>query len=508
MDLTSKIVNTLQTATAQGIDPALSRLGKKLLGGVDTTKLQPLSRDIIEIRGVAQKAVGAVSSPYSKTGILDKAKEEAARLLAENPLLKDFYASIEGFSFDSLTPLMIKRDLANQSFMNGLAIDLSTVTLKEGTEEVQNLANVIARRNSYLQKPSVAQFQAATSGTGVKYSDRTKGIKSTFDKLNSKIKAGVEISSFDKANALIADGIGTRAVFQSLGADEALSALQKGGISKDEIEILKGLWAKSTTEGFDEASMTLLRKANGALATAQTQKIVDRLSGALENNEIVMTELHNYVGKDGISYFTDSQIGQIYSAWQKSDHARAGGTFSVVSDINPASKTAQSLGFDADYLKKIASKSKKASGYTTCQANFKYASGALGEGQFRGSEVEKFAEYEHFPYDIRKGKTTVSEKIWQLSAEGKVAVADELREYEALVRDIAKNDVLYTKYNQYLNDVYNYLRKKELGILDIPGVKIEEPRLQIEGLSPHQNELLSKECLEKLSKGEFYTFRN
>ncbi len=493
----------------QKVDPNLaSKLGAKLLSGVDTSKLQPLGRDMLEIRGVAQKAAGVVSSPYSKTGVLEAAREEASRLLAENPLLKDFYSSIGGLSPDSITPLMIKRDLSNQSFMRGLALDLSSVTLKEGTEEVQNLANVIARRNSYLQKPSVAQFEAATSGTDVHYMDRTKGIKSTFDKLNAKIKAGVEISSFDKANSLIADGVGTRAVFPSLTGEEAVSVLQKGGISEEDIQSLKILWSKSHPEGLDEGAKALLAKANTLLATAQTQKMADRLALALENNEIIMTELHNYAGKGGIAYFSDSQIGQIYSAWQKSDYAKAGGTFSVVSDIDPVSKTAEELGFDAEFLQKIASKSKKASGYTACQTNFKYNSGALGEGQFRGSEVQKFAEYEHFPYDIRKGKTTVSEKIWQLTADGKVAVADELREYEALVREISRDDSMYSKYNEYLSDVYNYLRKKELGILDIPGIKIEEPRLQIEGLSPRQNELLSKECLEKISRGEYYTFKN
>ncbi len=507
MDISTKILNTLSNAAAQKIDPlAAMRSAGKLLSGVNTSKLQPLSRDMLEIRGVAQKAA-VVSSPYSKTGVLEAAKEEVSRLLDENPLLKKFYSSMPGFVPEALTPLAIKRDLANESFMKGLSIDFST-PLKEGTEEVQNLANVIARRNSYLQKSSVMEFEAATSGTGVQYSDRTKGIKSTFDKLNSKLKSGTEIVSFDRANSLIADGVGTRAIFESLDAKDALSALQKGGIGEDEIQTLKVLWSKTSTEGLDEASAALLKRANGILATAQTQKMTDRLALALENNEITMSELHNYVGKDGIAYFSDEQIGQIFAAWQKSDYALSGGSFSIVSDIDPMSKTAQALGFDAEYLQKIAKKSKKASGYTACQANFKYSSGALGEGQFRGTEVQKFAEYEHFPYDIRKGKTTVSEKIWQLTTEGKVAVADELREYEALVSEISKDDTLYSKYNQYLSDVYNYLRKKELGILDIEGVKIEEPKLQIEGLSPRQIELLSKECLEKLSKGEFYTFKN
>lgn len=507
MDISSKIINTLQTAAAQSVETgAASRFAKKLLPGVNLSKLQPLSADLLDIRRTAQ-AVNSVSSPYSRAGILDAVKKETAELLAVHPKLRDFYFSMSGFSLDTITPALIKRDLANESFMKGLEIDFQT-PLKYGTEEVQNLANVIAKRNTYLQKPAVAQFMAATEGTGVKYSDRTKGVKSTFDKLNSKIKSGTLISSFDEANSLIADGVGTRAILKSLTPEDAIMALKKGGITDDELETLKLLWAKSTTEGLDEASLKLLKKANTALATAQTQQFTDRLAFALENNEITMSEIHNYAGKNGIAYFSDEQLEQIYSAWQKSAYAKAGGTFTVVSDIDPVSKTAQSLGFDADYLQKISEKSKKASGYTTCQANFVYNSGALGEGQFRGAEVERFAEYEHFPYDIRKGKTTVLEKIMQLDTEGKVAVADELREYEALVKEIAADETKYAKYNEYLSDVYNYLRKKELGILDIEGVAAAEPKLQIEGLTEHQLEVLSKECLEKISKGDFYTFKN
>jgi len=509
LDISSKIVNTLQNAAAQSIEPAVSRFGKKLLGNVNTANLEPLSRDVLELRHVAQKAASLpVSGIYSKTGLLEAAKAEVARLLDENPKLKEFYASIQGFSLDTMTPSLVKKDLSNRSFMKGLEVEFPAVALNAGSEEVQNLANVISKRNSYLQGPSVAQFKAATSGTDVKYADRTKGIKPTFDKLNAKIKSGIQFSSFDHANSMIADGVGTRAVFQPLTADEAVSVLQKNGIKSDEIELLKSLWAKNKIEGLDESSAALLKRANTLLATAQTQKMADRIALALENNEIVMTEIHNYVGKDGIAYFSDTQLGQIYAAWQKSDYAKSGGTFVIVSDIDPSSKIAQSLGFDADYLKEISEKSRKVSGYTACQANFKYNSGAFGEGQFRGSEVEKFAEYEHFPYDIRKGKTTVQERIWQLTTEGKVAVADELMEYNMLVKELSKDDVAYAKYNQYLSDTYNYLRKKELGILDIEGVNLEEPKLQIEGLSPHQIELLSKECLGKISAGEYYKFQN
>ena len=52
----------------------------------------------------------------------------------------------------------------------------------------------------------------------------------------------------------------------------------------------------------DEAA--LLNKANGLLAQAQTQGFVDRLAKAIQNNEISMTEINNYAGRDGIAYFS------------------------------------------------------------------------------------------------------------------------------------------------------------------------------------------------------------
>ena len=120
--------------------------------------------------------------------------------------------------------------------------------------------------------------------------------------------------------------------------------------------------------------------------------------------------------------------------------------------------------------------------------------------------MQKFAEYEHFPYDITKEKNTVTEKIMGLIKDGKMDVAEQLDEYQTMVLKI-KDMGLYDQYNDYLRQTYNYLRKKELGILNIAG-DIEEPVLNLPGLSPYQNELLSKECLESLSNKEFYTFVN
>ncbi len=234
---------------------------------------------------------------------------------------------------------------------------------------------------------------------------------------------------------------------------------------------------------------------------------MDRLAKAIQNNEISMTEINNYAGRDGIAYFSESQIKQLHDAWLESIDAQNGYEFKVVTKITKDGNLARALGFDNEQVAQISKESAKKSGYTACQTNFKYSNSALGEGQFRGAEVQKFAEYEHFPYDIKKGKNTVTEKIMELASSGKIDVAEQLDEYQTLVRIIAQDDSLYSKYNDYLRQTYNYLRKKELGILDIADA-VEEPVLNLPGLTAYQNELLSKECLESLSNKEAYTFVN
>lgn len=404
---------------------------------------------------------------------------------------------------DSISPESSVSGAARASLFNDADIDFSK-PIKPDSKEASKIAEIISKQNEALKSAAVKEFEDATAGSSVQYSSRAKGFESTLNKLNSKLKDGAVITSLDDAYNLIADGVGTRALFKNLTGDEALLALKNAGISDSEIDILKSIWSKNRYDGLDEASLSLLARANRVLSEAQTGDFVSRLSKAIENNEISITEINNYAGDSGIAYFTDDQILQIYKAWEKSAQD---GDFSIVTKTAKDSKLAQELGFDPDYIEEISKKSAKASGYTACQSNFKYSNGALGEGQFRGAEIDSFAEYEHFPYDIKKGKTTVQKKIDELILAGKNDVADELSEYQDLVRVLAKDKDKYARYNAYLSDFYNYLRKKELGILDITGQTLE-PKLQIDGLSPHQIELLSKECLESLSKKEFYTFKN
>lgn len=433
--------------------------------------------------------------------------DDVRNKINSNPAIKAFYSSLDETTFSNLTSEQIARDLKDVAFMKALSADFSK-GVKPGSDEAKALAKIISKRNTYLEMGAVSQFKSATSGTNVTYYDRSKSLISTLNKLDDKVSK-INITSFDEANELIADGIGTRAVFNSLNKTDALKALENGGISPHELKALKNIWQNVEYKNLSETQRTLLSRANNILAEAQTQDFIDRLSLALRNNEISMTEINNYAGEGGIAYFSERQIKQIRDAWLESADAQNGCEFKIVTNLTPDGELASDLGFSREYIEKINAKSYRLSGYTTCQSNFKYKNGALGEGQFRGAEIQQFAEYEHFPYDIKKQKDSVAQKILRLQNTGKTEVANQLIEYRELVKTIAKDKKQYGKYNDYLREVYNFLRKKELGIFEILGIKNpKEPVLNIQGLTPYQNELLSKKCLESLSKEQLYIFSN
>ncbi len=462
----------------------------------------------LKVLGYLTAAVGFAALVYKGVPILND-KIFIKNIQNIDPRLKEFYLSLDKTAQRHITKSRIAADLNDTLFLKGLSLDYVNTKFEAGSEEVRSIASVISKKNSYMQEGTVSQFKKVLGGGNEVFSDRVKRLNSTFDKLNNKLKDGKTINSFAEANKLIDDGVGTRAVFKSLTGDEALDALKKSGISDDEITILKSLWAKDTISGLDEAQAKLLVKANNILAETQSQGFVDKLCRALSNNEISMTKLENYAGEDGIAYFSEKQIRQIYEAWEKSLDAKNGATFDIVTKLEPDSVFVKKLGFSENYIKELAEKSSKPSGYTACQANFTYKNGAFGEGQFRGANIQDFAEYEHFPYDIKKEKNTVTEKISELIKEGKNDVANELSEYQDFVKSISGNKEIYGQYNTYFKNIYNYLRKDELGILDIIGKDtISAPKLNIKELSPRQNELLSKECLESLSKKCVYQFQN
>lgn len=103
------------------------------------------------------------------------------------------------------------------------------------------------------------------------------------------------------------------------------------------------------------------------------------------------------------------------------------------------------------------------------------------EFQIRGEEVNKFAEVEHIPYDLREGKKLDFKKY---SPEQRKL----LNKIEKESKRINEDTSLKTAYNEYLKKCYNYHYAKDYGI-DLP----------LPNLPKGISEVLNQENLFKLS---------
>ena len=87
---------------------------------------------------------------------------------------------------------------------------------------------------------------------------------------------------------------------------------------------------------------------------------------------------------------------------------------------------------------------------------FKDQSKGFGELQVRSTKLHEFAEAEHIPYDIKKGKITEDETKY----------APIFKVIKGMHKDSYKN------YNKYLTKVYQALRMQELGLdIKVPELK-------------------------------------
>ena len=175
---------------------------------------------------------------------------------------------------------------------------------------------------------------------------------------------------------------------------------------------------------------------------AQMAILIDHFGDALREGKINFLEIDNYRGSGITPYFSSDNIDALREA-ARSNNA----------DINPFE------GFGIwDSSDKI-----KPSGYTTAQINIKYKDGSLGEFQVRGKGVQKLANVEHIPYDLRQSK--------DLSA-GNFLLRKLYKPLENYVK-LLSNDG-YSEYNSYLNALYRYYRKIEVGTPNLQKPKITD----------------------------------
>lgn len=154
------------------------------------------------------------------------------------------------------------------------------------------------------------------------------------------------------------------------------------------------------------------------------QKITDNLCKGIENGKIKPYRISNYANASR-RYLSDEQFLQIQ-------------------------KAAARKGIE---IPRIESDQISVSGYVSAQMNIIHSNGIAGELQIRGNIMNKYAQIEHIPYDLRMGKN-IGKNIPELEKF--------LEPVEEAVAKLKRNG-LDKIYDKYIHDCYKYIRKYEEG---------------------------------------------
>lgn len=366
----------------------------------------------------------------------------------------------------------------------------------KNTVELQNPAEVQLQNNSLEMTATYnSHIKEATEQIETAFNDvdsvseitgRAKSQESTLDKLSSKFsKKELTSTDMDECYSVVADAYGTRIQMKNLTAAEADEIINK--VAKEN-KITYDDFMKYITNDLDnysefDANQIAIASEHilDALKTKQTSEVVDQLIAKIKSGDVTITELNNY-GDQISSYFTDSQLKSISDAYFE----KTGHKLDIVTrfDFTQGGSKVED-GLNVEYKSNIKTEGAiKKSGYSTTQMNTKhtFADGTegLGELQIRGQELNEFADAEHIPYDIRKGKIT----------ETNTKYSDVYSIYKTM------SDESYELYNTYLNDVYKWTRLKELGI-ELPEPQMPTNLVTEDGIALTQESLalISREGL-------------
>lgn len=346
-------------------------------------------------------------------------------------------------------------------------IDTSITYEKNGgvpEKEVKQAVDIIMKRYAAKEEELKAAVIHAGFGETGKLSMRLKSEQSLYDKIANYMKDHKD-APLEAAIKDVRDAFGARTVVdsQDFTTHPEVQALLAAG--KEREAMLRAAELQSEPE--------LERLKNVILEQANSKDGLD------------IARISNYVADDGIPYFSENQLARL-----KQFGADHGVNVVYVEKIDKS---------DPNYAKMKAAGIKpttkaQPSGYPALQINFKTKTGEIFEYQYRGDKVNRFAEGEHIPYDLRTGKDIIGKH----------------KELEPLYNPIKKllskqnmTDDNYAEYNRYLKDYYNHLRKQELGF------ESTEPKLADYGKGYKFDERLNAESLialheigEKLKKGK------
>ncbi len=286
-------------------------------------------------------------------------------------------------------------------------------------------------------------------------SARSKSSESIFAKLANKFKKG-KLATTSQKDCLeaIGDAYGTRVQLKSLTPEKSKEIIEDcfQGYDVSYEQFIK--YINGDTKSIDKATIETIEELKDTvidlLKEEQTGEVVRKLIQDIEDGTISITELNNY-GNKLSSYFTDSQLQDIAQSY----YLKTGERLKIVTqnDFTQTSNVDFGLDDTLSYTVDLDTNGAvKDSGYASSQMNtkHKFADGSIGNGelQIRGTDLNKFADVEHIPYDIRKGKITAQNTKY--------------KEVFDIIDGMSEKT--YNAYNKYLNDVYEHLRLKELGI--------------------------------------------
>lgn len=328
---------------------------------------------------------------------------------------------------------------------------LNKQTVAELSDRADEL-NKMYKQNIQTAKSQI-EDEFGDLGSVETVSGRAKGEDSIFEKLAKKYSKG-KLKSTSKADCLeaIGDAYGTRIQMKSLSIEDSKKLIENY-LSEYDISYEQFVkYMNKDVSSLDSASIATLDEIQDSilnmLKKEQSQEVVNQLVDGIKNDRIIITELNNY-GDRVSSYFTDDQLQEIAEAY----YNKTGESLRIVSLEDFSKSKGCKIGMDdiTEYTIN-SSDAVKDSGYASSQMNTKQilADGSYGNGelQIRGIDLNKFADVEHIPYDIKSGKIKIDDPKYS--------------DICKIIKDMP--EATYNKYNQFLTDTYHSLRLKELGI--------------------------------------------
>lgn len=336
---------------------------------------------------------------------------------------------------------------------------------KKGDEIAFKLAEQIHKVAQEAEPDIVSTIKKMGLADGERFSFRSKSVQSLHDKIQNALADSMEKGgslTFEQALDDVRDAEGIRTIFEAkdyTSHPEVQELLQKG----DEKGAVRRASELQSNDTFEALKGYIDSVADGT-------------------NDVELFKMSNYMGKDGIPYFSEEQLMIL-----KHYAASKGVKIPIFERVTVKE--------EADGTKTVEKNPKattkvRGSGYTAFQANFRTKNGFIFEGQWRGPIVDPFAEAEHVPYDIRTGKDIIG-------------VHTELTNiYKPIIESLAGenkiSDAMFDEHTNYLTEYYEYSRKTELGFED--GKNPPKFPAGLDTRLRAENLLLLHEYVEKIKK--------